>query len=367
MRRILVAWLSLGVMLISAQEISFEDSNWKFDPERGRLVEHLGRKALRLHGGSAILENSKFLDGVIEFDVAFSGERGFNGGVWRLQDDRNFEFFYLRPHQSGNPDANQYTPVFNGSTGWQLYHGPGYGTPVTYEANRWIPVRIVVSGQQAEIYINDMNKPAVGVPELKRAAKAGKVGVNASRFSPAFFSNFRYRTGPQVLKTKLTELPHAPDHSIMKWQVSETFTEDSLKGTYHLKPETTATQNWKALKCESWGLANFARVRTLKGKANTVFARLVVQSDREQIKGFQFGYSDRVKVYVNHRLVYSGQNNYESRDYRYLGTIGYFDELAIPLNKGRNEIWLAVSESFGGWGLLARFENEENIVIENQP
>lgn len=68
-----------------------------------------------------------------------------------------------------------------------------------------------------------------------------------------------------------------------------------------------------------------------------------------------FGYSDRVRVYLKGRPLYRGDNGYRSRDYRYLGTIGLFDELVLPLRAGRNELTFAVSESFGGWGILARF------------
>ena len=50
-----------------------------------------------------------------------------------------------------------------------------------------------------------------------------------------------------------------------------------------------------------------------------------------------------------------------SRDYRYLGTIGLFDEVMLPLRDGDNELWLAVSESFGGWGVLARLPDENGI------
>ena len=46
--------------------------------------------------------------------------------------EANYENFYIRPHQSGNPDANQYQPVFNGSASWQLYYGPEYAAPVEY-------------------------------------------------------------------------------------------------------------------------------------------------------------------------------------------------------------------------------------------
>jgi hypothetical protein len=65
-------------------------------------------------------------------------------------------------------------------------------------------------------------------------------------------------------------------------------------------------------------------------------------------------------------LIYGGNNLYQSRDYRFLGTIGYFDELYLPLKKGRNELWMAISESFGGWGVKARFDNMEDISIREE-
>ena len=35
-------------------------------------------------------------------------------------------------------------------------------------------------------------------------------------------------------------------------------------------------------------------------------------------------------------VVYAGDNRYRSRDYRYLGTIGYFDQVYLPLAAGDN-------------------------------
>jgi len=33
----------------------------------------------------------------------------------------------------------------------------------------------------------------------------------------------------------------------------------------------------------------------------------------------------------------------------------------LPLVKGDNDLWLAVSENFGGWGVKAAFENMDHI------
>ena len=78
----------------------------------------------------------------------------------------------------------------------------------------------------------------------------------------------------------------------------------------------------------------------------------------------RFGFSDSVKAYLNGRLIFSGTDTYRSRDYRFLGTLGDFDALYLPLEKGENELWMAVGESFGGWGIKARFDDVDGIEIE---
>jgi hypothetical protein len=50
----------------------------------------------------------------------------------------------------------------------------------------------------------------------------------------------------------------------------------------------------------------------------------------------------------------SGDDTYRSRDYRFLGSIGWYDTLFLPLISGDNDLVVAVSEDFGGWGVQAR-------------
>ena len=104
---------------------------------------------------------------------------------------------------------------------------------------------------------------------------------------------------------------------------------------------------------EKTGITNLARVQGRGEGKDTVFARVVVSSDDPAVRELALGYSDVAAVFVNDRLVYKGSNTYQSRDYRYLGTMGLFDRVALPLKEGENEIWIAVSEAFGGWGLMA--------------
>jgi hypothetical protein len=340
-----------------AQPIPFDSDRWAFDAEESAVVDHLGRRALRLQGGLAWIEDAAgFQDGVIEFDIAVTGERGFMGGIWRMQDRNNYEEFYIRPHQSGNPDANQYTPVFNGVSGWQLYHGPGYGVPVDYALNRWMHIKIVVSGTRAEVYI-DSDEPVLVIPELKHPVAAGRVGLSAGAFAPAYYANFTYqaRANPPLAGTPEAP-PAAPPGTVTEWEVSAPFGEALLAGKTMLSESDRQDLNWQPLPAERTGITNLARITSGSTEENTVFARLTLEADQAETRQIRFGYSDRVKVYLNGRLVYAGDNGYQSRDYRYLGTIGLFDALSLPLRPGTNEVLFAVSESFGGWGILARVE-----------
>jgi hypothetical protein len=350
---------------LHAQTIPFDSNRWEFDARESRVEEYLGRQSLFLKAGLALVKDSRFLNGVIEFDIAFSPERGFVGSVWRVLDKNNFEEFYFRPHQSGNPDANQYTPTFNGLAAWQLYYGEDFAAPVRYRFNEWMHVKIVVAGTQAEVYIMDMETPALFIPELKFEPASGQVGLSAGNFAAAHFSNFSFiASDAPALKGKAKAPKPAPKGLITAWSVSNGFAEKNLQGKFQLNESDKAGLTWKKLECEATGIANLSRLVAIGEQSNTTFARLVINSEREQIKEIKFGFSDRTRVYLNDHLLYAGTDNYASRDYRFLGTIGLWDALYLPLKKGRNELWLAVSENFGGWGVVAAIEDMNGIQIQ---
>lgn len=370
MKNIFISVYTSILMLVffenaSSQTIPFNPENWEFTANEYRFENHLGKESLFLNG-SALVKNSVFKNGIIEFDIAVTGERGFMGALWRHVSLGNTEEFYIRPHQSGNPDANQYTPVFNGVTGWQLYYGEGYAAPVKYKYNEWMHIKIVVAGQQAEVYIIDMENPALFIPELKREIQSGKVGLNAGGgFAPAWYANFSYTNiENQKLKSVAAKPKETKVNIVKNWMVSNTFDEAWLNEKYVLTKDDFKNLKWTKLESESSGITNLARVQGIAEKQNAAFAKVIINSEKDLVKKLKFGYSDNVKVYVNGKLIYGGTNFYQSRDYRYLGTIGLFDEVYLHLNKGENEILFAVAENFGGWGILAEFDDLKEITIK---
>lgn len=369
---------------IWAQTIPFTSDRWDIEA-RGNIIDGYEgvEDALLLQSGKATLSGTSFKNGIIEFDIYLSERRSFPGVLFRMADDSNYEEFYLRPHQSGNPDAMQYLPVFNGATPWQLYHdqgdavqdgrvtwqmveSEGYNTIYTYPFDRWLHVKLVIAGRRADVYFDHEEKPTLQVRELKREPISGGVCIRAF-VSPVYFANFSIQEIEQPPISSLEPVPPESIASVIsKWEISPPFNEQILEGQYSLEKEFIKQQTWQVLESEASGLCNVAKVTKRETrKDNTVFTRSIIQSADGKTKRLDFGYSDRVKVYCNGQLLYSGNNGFRTRDYRYLGTIGYFDSVYLPFKKGSNEIIFAVSESFGGWGVQAKLENMEGINLTN--
>ncbi|WP_353572382.1 hypothetical protein [Candidatus Albibeggiatoa sp. nov. BB20] len=57
-------------------------------------------------------------------------------------------------------------------------------------------------------------------------------------------------------------------------------------------------------------------------------------------------------------------DEFQKRDYRFLGTMGFFDDIYLPLRKGGNELWILVTEKFAGWGVKGKFDDLEGIQVD---
>ena len=361
--------LTTGFLLIlifsaAAQAVSVPPSPEKWDTLGGLPIRetYLGKECLILQKGAMIFKDAEFRDGIIEADISFPQQRGFPGIIFRMTDRANAEYFYVRPHQSGNPDATQYTPIFNGNAGWQLYHGEGYSKAITFKFDQWHHVKIDMHGLQAEIYLDDMQTPLIKVTELLNGWKDGKFAF-VSEGLPLRIANVQYSVKQGAAPTAIPVPVNGTGGVITQWQVSNVVNRRLFERLSQLTSETKKKFTWTTQTSEPSGTINLSRFVKLSDTTNAVVAKLAVESSKEQLKELSFGFSDFVTVYLNDKALYSGGDNFMSRDYRFLGTIGYFDKIFLPLKKGSNELWFVVSETFGGWGVKAKFENMDGIAL----
>ncbi len=365
-----------------AQVIPFNDDRWTFEGQAMLLENYQGQSSLYLQNGFLYLKDEQFKNGIIEFDIYMTERVSFSGLFFRGEDLGNYEEIYFRGHHSGHPDAYQYTPVYGGVSGWQLYHdlytgnnngligwkpvgaGIGYNGILNFAFDRWMHVKLVVKDTQAELYLDGEAMPSVFIRELNRGTKPGMIGLKSAG-GPVHFANFSYqKVDNPVLQGTGKPLEAMSATTIAQWEVSTAFPEKQIAGLTALSTPFLNQFQWQKLEAERTGLANFSKVLAPVKDGNTVLAKLVIDSDKEQIKRLDFGYSDRVRVYCNGQILYSGNNGFRTRDYRYLGTIGYFDAVHLPLKKGANTIILAVSENFGGWAVQGKLDDISNLTIK---
>ncbi len=361
LRYTLFLLLLLPVSIVRGQDFTplpFTSTHWDFGNSDVKPESYMGKESYRLDGAAIGTKNVSLRNGTIELDMNFPYGRFFPSILFRVIDASNGESFYVRPHQSGNPDATQYTPIFNGYAGWQLYHGQGHGEAVALTPDTWHHVKIDILNDQADIYFNDMEKPLIQVTDLKRDIASGEIGLSSG--APVYFANVKYSKTNPTLTTRTAEPFEAPEGLITEWQISEVVANEDFweKPTINTKGLT-----WTKQPTEYTGTINLAKFSKSSEGKTTVLAKLDIEAESNMRKQVIFGYSDFVWVFVNGEQIYGGRNDFRSRDYRYLGTIGWFDSVYLPLEEGDNEVVFVVGENFGGWGIRARIEDQSGISI----
>lgn len=342
--------------------VPFTADQWNKEGSQSSVETFMGKECLLLKSGTVFIKDLQLQDGIIEADISVPQQRGFPGISFRMLDKNNSELFYVRPHQSGNPDATQYTPVFNGSAGWQLYHGEGYSKAIPFKFDQWHHIKIDVHGRQAEIYIDEMQNPFIKVTELKRDPKAGTIALNAGGI-PTRFANLQYTIKQPVVQAAMPVPATGTDGLITKWQVSNQGDQKLFADRNLLTPDMKSKFTWSTQSSEPSGILNLAKFTQPKDTGRVMIAKMTIESDMEQVKAISFGFSDYLMLYLNDKALYSGRDAFMSRDYRFLGTIGFFDMVYLPLKKGKNELWFVVAEDFGGWGVKAKLTDMKNISL----
>jgi hypothetical protein len=161
----------------------------------------------------AILAGSDFKDGVIETQIAGlprkdapQDMRGFVGIAFRVQPNGSrFECFFLRPTngRAGDQLRRNHSTQYISHPDFPWYR-LREETPGMYESytdlvpGAWTPIKIVVSGVQAELYVNGAGQPCLIVNDLKLGETQGQIALWIGSGTEAYFSTV-------VVKTEIEE------------------------------------------------------------------------------------------------------------------------------------------------------------------
>jgi hypothetical protein len=320
---------------------------------------------MKVSKGVAVLKGLEFRNGTIEFDVIPMGSMGAGIG-FRRKDDDTYEDFYLRPRPNcaAAVDCMQYAPQTHGVLLWDVF--PQYEGPAPLKQDTWNHIKLVVSGRRMNIFVNGASAPTLAIGRLEGDALEGGLLMQG----PASFANLTVI--PDAVEG-LTPLPvndptDGDKRFLRDWLVSSSASLSPGKDpAFADMPD--ASQHWTPLNAERGGLVNLSRQVGLP-TGHTVRAlawlKTNVDSDSSQTKHVSIGWTREIWVFVNGKLVFADKNLYQppaarkTPDGRLSLENGSFD---LPLQKGKNEIAIALADNFYGWGLELRLDDLKGVRI----
>lgn len=281
----------------------------------------------------------------LQAEIACPGPMGYIGLVFGARDAYNYEMIYVSPGTENAPGEIQYDPMMNGSTTWQIYNGPRYQALASFYCGEWVKLALDIYPRHAVIRVGDALEPQLIIPNLQHGSSKGRIGVWG--YLPGYIRNLSVEeiaASPAPTQAAyLEEL--AKESYITKWRVSGPYTENARE---------EHEENWIQATVEENGTLNLNRLYS-SGSGRAILAECELLVSRETESLLTFGFSDRLRLWVNGEEIYQG-------DWRWAppGSDGRIrpDFAGIPIRwrSGTNLIRAEITstEAVFGWGLTVK-------------
>jgi hypothetical protein len=227
-------------------------------------------------------------------------------------------------------------------------------------------VKLVVSGQRMNVFINGTSSPTLKVGKLEGDLLEGGLMLEG----PGVFANLTVAPGAVAgLPSKPEKDPTQNDGRYLRsWQMSPyTHLADDHQPSLADLPSPDAS--WRVLNAEQGGLINVSREFGLPlarpGRA-LVWLKTTVTSSKDQTKTVQVGWNRELWVFVNGTQVFADKNLYQPPSARKTpdGRCSLDNgTLSLPLKQGSNEIVAAVANNFYGWAVVMRLEDAKDVSL----
>jgi len=314
----------------------------------------------------AVLKDFEFKNGTIEFDVIPKGPMGAGIG-FRRRDDETYEDFYLRPRPKCDAavDCIQYAPETHGVLLWDVF--PQYQGPAPVAETSVNHIKMVISGRRMNIYVNPPasgGTPTLTIGRLEGDTLEGGILMQG----PGTFANLT--VAPDAVEglspEPLGDPAEGDKRLVREWMVSPPASlPEGKEPAYSDMPD--AGQGWHPLSAERGGLVDLSREYGLVAKRkawDVAWLKTELDSNKAQSKHVSIGWSREIWVFVNGKQVFADKNLYQppearkSPDGRLSLENGSFD---LPLQKGKNEIAIALANNFYGWGIEMRLDDLKGV------
>lgn len=360
----------MGQKRVTEQVISLRAENWDFKPGVAEFGDGSEGPVIKIVArGYVILKNVDFADGTIEFDDQPTDER-FASFFFHWQDSLENENFYFRTARgAGRPDALdgvQYAPTIKGVNCWDIM--VHYQANATFGQQAPNHVRLVISGKQMRVYVNNQQWPTLEIPRLEGNATHGTLAFAGH----AIISHL-------VIKPGQTEgLPpgEGPDPTngdtryIRHWKVTSA---DSIPEPLDFSMAFVPGKQtaWSPIVAERRGLVNLTRLyggNPASGHPGHRIAWLktTIHAANARQAQLRLGFLDEVWIFLNGEWLYVDKNFFRFPIAKVPdGRLSLENTtISLPLRQGDNELLIGVGCNFFGWGIMARLDDLDGIRLE---
>lgn len=336
--------------------VALKADNWETLRDTVEFLTWRSVPAMKIMRGTTVLKGIDFSDGIIEYDME-PLNNAFATVFFRQQSTEERECFYFRTYVAGNSaamDAIQYAPFLGGVNMWDML--PHYQGNASFQREKWNHVKLVISGEQMWVFVNDTSRPAIKIPRLEGNTKHGSIAFEGQ----AVISNLVIRPG-QTEGLSPLEGPDPTDNDpryLRDWKVSTPIvTPKDIDFSKTFIPAKEAA--WEPVWAERRGLVNLTRKFGVSKERRIVWLKTNIHAAKEQSRKLHMGFSDEVWVFINGQYVYVDKNLYgmplsKTPDGRCSIENTAFN---LPLKEGDNELLIGVANSFYGWGVIARLDD----------
>lgn len=368
-----VGLLGAGPVEAAERALPFTDPAWAFEGKGVTVVRDGDRDVLEIASGFAYRRDVQLENGRIDFLVQVTTRRSFVYCAFRMVSDEESEEIYLRPHKSGLPDAVQYAAVYQGRSGWQLYHGPGKTASPVFTPGKWTQVRILLKGGLGALFIEDMTRPVLAM-RFARAPRAGYLALRgflppdvADTRAIARFANLVIDDAVPTfdIAAALTPEPVAVPGIVRAWSVSALLPVAADAAVPAL-PDAAALGRFTPIQAQPTGLVELHEHVRIPPRTRAVaaVARVRVRAARAGTYAFDLGFSDIATVFLNGRPVMRSDASYSYDGPRREGLVGLDQaRVYLPLVAGDNDLAVLVSDVFGGWAIMGRFVTPDGLEV----
>jgi len=236
--------------------------------------------------------------------------------------------------------------------------------PASLVKGQWNHIKLVISGAQMLVYVNNLDRPALEISRLEGNTTAGTLGFDG-RVIVANLVVTPDATGGLSPVAGFDPFYNDPRY-LRQWWVTQPVSLPKGRELTNADLPKEGTV-WSMISAERRGLVNLTRLFGNSESRRVVWLKCRLKAPEAQNHRVDFGFTNEVWIFLNGKLVIVDKNFFDDpirkQPRARCSTENTFFNL--PLQAGNNEILIGVANDFYGWGIIARLDVMDGIEVLN--